>query len=77
MSLQQTTPYIVDGKGHLLGRLASIIAKQILSGQKVTVVRAELVNVSGNFFRNKVCLARLVHANHSSSTLPSCTSVTW
>lgn len=55
MSLQQSTPYIVDGKGHLLGRLASILAKQILSGQKVTVVRAELINVSGSFFRNKVC----------------------
>ena len=55
MSLMQSTPFIVDGKGHLLGRLASILAKQILSGQKVTVVRAELINVSGSFFRNKVC----------------------
>jgi len=57
MSLMQSTPFIVDGKGHLLGRLASILAKQILSGQKVTVVRAELINVSGSFFRNKVCFS--------------------
>lgn len=56
MSLQQSAPFIVDGKGHLLGRLASIVAKQLLAGQKVTIVRAELVNVSGNFFRNKVRL---------------------
>lgn len=28
-------PIIVDGKGHLLGRLASTLAKQILNGQKV------------------------------------------
>jgi len=51
----QSTPFIVDGKGHLLGRLASIVAKQILLGQKVVVVRSELINVSGSFFRNKVC----------------------
>lgn len=58
MSLMQSTPFIVDGKGHLLGRLASIVAKQILLGQKVVVVRSELINVSGSFFRNKVCLFR-------------------
>ncbi|KAI3628341.1 60S ribosomal protein L16A [Malassezia furfur] len=64
MSLQQSTPYIVDGKGHLLGRLASILAKQILSGQKVTVVRAELINVSGNFFRNKLKYLAFMHKRH-------------
>ena len=55
MSLMQSTPFIVDGKGHLLGRLASIVAKQILLGQKVVVVRSELINGSGSCFRNKVC----------------------
>lgn len=44
---------VVDGKGHLLGRLAAIVAKQALSGQKIVVVRCEDVNVSGEFFRNK------------------------
>jgi large subunit ribosomal protein L13Ae len=44
---------VVDGKGHLLGRLASIVAKEILSGQRVVIVRAEEINVSGSFFRNK------------------------
>ena len=44
---------VVDGKGHLLGRLASIVAKQILNGQKIVIVRAEELNVSGSFFRNK------------------------
>jgi large subunit ribosomal protein L13Ae len=44
---------VIDGKGHLLGRLASIIAKQALNGQKVVVVRCEALNVSGEFFRNK------------------------
>ncbi|KAJ4152793.1 hypothetical protein LMH87_009313 [Akanthomyces muscarius] len=45
---------VVDGKGHLLGRLASIVAKQLLSGQKVVVVRCEALNISGEFFRSKL-----------------------
>ena len=45
---------VVDGKGHLLGRLASIVAKQLLSGQRVVVVRCEELNISGSFFRNKL-----------------------
>ena len=32
---------VIDGRGHLEGRLASIIAKELLSGQRVTVVRCE------------------------------------
>jgi ribosomal protein L13 len=39
---------VIDGKGHLLGRLASLIAKQILQGQKVVVVRSELIVISGS-----------------------------
>lgn len=42
------------GKGHLLGRLASIVAKQLLEGQKVVIVRCESLNVSGEFFRTKL-----------------------
>ncbi|KAI9101334.1 ribosomal protein L13 domain-containing protein [Phlyctochytrium arcticum] len=45
---------VIDAKGHLLGRLASIVAKQLLTGQKVTLVRAEEINISGPFFRNKL-----------------------
>jgi large subunit ribosomal protein L13Ae len=45
---------VIDGKGHLLGRLASITAKQLLSGQKVTIVRCEEINITGPFFRNKL-----------------------
>lgn len=44
---------VIDGKGHLLGRLASIVAKQLLNGQKVTIVRCEEINMTGPFFRNK------------------------
>ena len=39
---------IVDGRGHLLGRLASIVAKELLNGQHVVVLRAEELNISGS-----------------------------
>jgi large subunit ribosomal protein L13Ae len=39
---------VVDGKGHLLGRLASIVAKQLLNGKKVVVVRTEAMVISGS-----------------------------
>merc|ERR1712110_292606 len=45
---------VIDAKGHLLGRLASIVAKELLSGQKVIVVRCEELNISGSHFRNKL-----------------------
>jgi len=40
-------------QGHLLGRLASTVAKQLLNGQKIVVVRCEALNISGEFFRSK------------------------
>ncbi|XP_033127864.1 60S ribosomal protein L13a-like [Anneissia japonica] len=45
---------IIDGRGHLLGRLATIVAKNILQGQRVVVVRCEGINISGSFYRNKL-----------------------
>jgi large subunit ribosomal protein L13Ae len=58
MATISSTPIVIDGKGHLLGRLASILSKQILNGQKIVVVRCEEINISGSFFRNKVCRVR-------------------
>eukprot|EP01104_Vermistella_antarctica_P006089 TRINITY_DN16821_c0_g1_i1.p1 TRINITY_DN16821_c0_g1~~TRINITY_DN16821_c0_g1_i1.p1 ORF type:complete len:205 (-),score=63.54 TRINITY_DN16821_c0_g1_i1:230-844(-) len=45
---------IIDGRGHLLGRLASIVAKELLMGQRVVVVRCEEINISGSFYRSKL-----------------------
>eukprot|EP01098_Paradermamoeba_levis_P015295 TRINITY_DN767_c0_g1_i1.p1 TRINITY_DN767_c0_g1~~TRINITY_DN767_c0_g1_i1.p1 ORF type:complete len:201 (+),score=71.30 TRINITY_DN767_c0_g1_i1:115-717(+) len=45
---------VVDCRGHLLGRLASVIAKEILGGQHIVCVRTEEINVSGSFYRNKL-----------------------
>merc|ERR1712200_77497 len=47
-------PIVIDGRGHLLGRLASLVAKTLLQGQRVVVVRCEQINISGNFYRNKL-----------------------
>ncbi|KAF9886916.1 60S ribosomal protein L16B [Aspergillus nanangensis] len=53
--MSTTEPVVViDGKGHLLGRLASTVAKQLLNGQKIVVVRCEALNISGEFFRAKL-----------------------
>ncbi|EFA84148.1 S60 ribosomal protein L13a [Heterostelium album PN500] len=45
---------VVDAKGHLLGRLASKVAKELLCGQKVVVVRCEELVISGPLYRNKL-----------------------
>ncbi|KAJ4458498.1 putative 60S ribosomal protein L13a [Paratrimastix pyriformis] len=45
---------VVDCKGHLKGRLASVVAKQLLLGVHVTVVRCEELIVSGTIGRNAV-----------------------
>lgn len=45
---------VIDGKGHLMGRLASIVAKELLKGQHIVVVRCEELNMAGPFYRNKL-----------------------
>lgn len=46
-------PIVIDGKGHLMGRLASVIAKEALNGQELIVVRCEEVTISGRRSRNR------------------------
>ncbi|VDK20424.1 unnamed protein product [Taenia asiatica] len=50
----QRKAILIDARGHLLGRLASIVAKTLLQGQKVVVVRCEEINISGSLYRNKL-----------------------
>merc|ERR1712162_44278 len=47
---------VIDARGHLMGRLASFVAKEALNGQKVVVVRCEDLVISGSFIRNKLKL---------------------
>lgn len=42
---------LIDGRGHLVGRLASVTAKYLLQGGKVVIVRCEELNLSGHFYR--------------------------
>ena len=38
---------VIDGKDHIQGRLAAVVAKQLLNGQRVVIVRAEKVVATG------------------------------
>jgi len=60
---------VVDCKDHLLGRLASTIAKEIMNGQKIVCVRTEEISVSGSLFRNKLIFEKFMM--HRGSTKPS------
>ena len=60
---------VVDGKGHLAGRLASYIAKEALNGQRVVVVRCEKLLVSGNAYRNKIKVMDFKHKRMSTNHL--------
>jgi large subunit ribosomal protein L13 len=57
----------IDGSDHILGRLSSWIAKNVLSGEKVVVVNAQDLLVTGN--RRKLIMdyqqlrARATHTN--------------
>ncbi|KAG8984345.1 60S ribosomal protein L16B [Tulasnella sp. 427] len=64
MSAFSASPVVIDGKGHLLGRLAAIVAKQLLAGQKIVVVRCEEINISGSYMRNKLRYANFLHKRH-------------
>ncbi len=39
---------VVDGRGQILGRLASIVAKKLLEGKRVVVLNAQDIVVSGD-----------------------------
>lgn len=45
---------MVDARAHLMGRLASKVAKELLCGQHVVIVRCEEANVTGSLFRNQL-----------------------
>ena len=58
---------VIDGRAHLLGRLASIVAKELLNGQHVCVVRCEQITVSGSLMRNKMKFTRYLNKRHSTN----------
>merc|ERR1712166_1487551 len=58
------TTVVIDGRGHLLGRLASTMGKEVLNGNNVAVVRCESINLSGNFYRNKLKFMSFLRKKH-------------
>merc|ERR1712007_274581 len=59
---------VIDARDHLLGRLASFVAKEALLGQKIVVVRCEDLVISGSHIRNKLKL--LMKRNKRMNTNP-------
>jgi hypothetical protein len=53
----------------LLGRLASTVAKQLLNGQKIVVVRCEALNISGEFFRAKCMYTYRTSGRHQKQAM--------
>ncbi|KAL8143866.1 hypothetical protein V2J09_016898 [Rumex salicifolius] len=51
---------VIDARHHMLGRLASIVAKELLSGQRVVVVRCEEIALSGGLVRQKMKYLRFL-----------------
>ncbi|CAH9074498.1 unnamed protein product [Cuscuta europaea] len=45
---------VVDARHHMLGRLASILAKELLNGVRVVVTRSEEICLSGGLVRQKM-----------------------
>ena len=39
---------IINGEGHILGRLASVVSKNLLEGEEVVVLNAEKIMITGN-----------------------------
>ena len=39
---------IINGEGHILGRLASVVSKKLLDGEEVVVLNAEKIMLTGN-----------------------------
>jgi len=46
-------PILIDCRDHLNGRLCSIVAKELLAGQKIILVRCEEMVISGSLVRNQ------------------------
>jgi len=53
-----TKTKVIDGRDHLLGRLCSIVAKELLAGQTIVIVRCDEICISGSLVRNRVKYAQ-------------------
>ncbi|KAK1747911.1 60S ribosomal protein L13a [Skeletonema marinoi] len=51
-------PIVIDCRDHLHGRLCSVVAKELLAGQKIVLVRCEDMVISGSLVRNQTKYAQ-------------------
>ncbi|KAF6259019.1 ribosomal protein L13a component of cytosolic 80S ribosome and 60S large subunit [Scenedesmus sp. NREL 46B-D3] len=58
---------VIDARAHMLGRLASVVAKQILSGYQIVIVRCEEVSISGGLVRQKSKYERFLRKKHNTN----------
>jgi len=58
---------VLDLKGHVLGRAAAIVAKQLLLGRKITAVRVDEANISGGEIRNKIKYLNFLRKRHQAN----------
>merc|ERR1712134_54306 len=59
---------VIDAQDHLAGRLCAVVAKELLRGNNVTLVRCEGIFITGNFYRNKLIM--LEKMNKRTNTNP-------
>ena len=61
-------PILIDCRDHMHGRLCSIVAKELLAGQKIILVRCEEMIISGSLVRNQTKYAQFrakrMNTNH-------------
>ena len=67
LSIKMPETIVIDGRDHLLGRLASVVAKELLAGKKIVIVRCDEVCVSGSLVRNKVKYAYFRKLRHNTN----------
>eukprot|EP01024_Parvocaulis_polyphysoides_P033679 TRINITY_DN29905_c0_g1_i4.p2 TRINITY_DN29905_c0_g1~~TRINITY_DN29905_c0_g1_i4.p2 ORF type:complete len:210 (-),score=34.56 TRINITY_DN29905_c0_g1_i4:132-704(-) len=51
---------VIDCNNHMLGRLASVVAKQLLIGNYIVCVRCEEITISGGLVRQKMKFQRFL-----------------
>merc|ERR1712187_299599 len=59
---------VIDAQDHLAGRLCATVAKELLRGNNVVVVRCEGIFITGNYYRNKLIMLEKMH--HRTATNP-------
>ena len=58
---------VVDCRDHMMGRLASQVAKQLLCGQHVVLVRTEALCISGSLPRNVIKFHSFLRKRHNTN----------